>query len=131
MIKKNAGQIIQAFPVTASTYVGTPTAFDPKGYDLVHCNADAQITFDFGTMGTVVIQGVAGQDFAIGDGCVAITATGEVAISQETIMIQGVEISKSVSPGSKPVTKVEVKRSSPRRRKARLVCPVFKGKGKK
>ena len=44
---------------------------------------------------------------------------------------RGVEISKSVQPGSKPVTKVEVKRGSmPTRRRARLVCPVFKGRGR-
>ena len=81
MVKKNSGEMVQAFPITASTYVGTPTAFNPKGYDLVHCNADGDITFDFGNAGTVVISAIAGQDFAIGEGCVAITATAEVAIS--------------------------------------------------
>jgi len=80
MVKKNSGEIIQAFPITSSTYVGTPTSFDPRGYDIVHCNADAELTFNFGA-GSVVINALAGQDFAIGEGCVGITATAEVVIS--------------------------------------------------
>ena len=81
MMKKNSGEAIQALPITASTYVGTPTAFNPKGYDVVHCNADGSVTFDFGNSGTVVVNASAGQDFAIGEGCVSITATAEVIIS--------------------------------------------------
>jgi hypothetical protein len=81
MVTKDAGQIIQAFPITGATYVGTPTDLNPKGYSLVHCNADVSLTFDFGSAGTVVVSGAAGQDFAIGKGCVGITADGEVVIS--------------------------------------------------
>ena len=81
MVKKKSGEMIQAFPVTSATYVGTPTDFGPKGYDLVHCNEDATLTFRFSGASVVIINGVAGQDFAIGDGCVGITATAEVAIS--------------------------------------------------
>jgi len=45
---------------------------------------------------------------------------------------RGIEVSKSQASGQKPVTKVEVSRGlgagrRPRRRQARMVCPVFKG----
>ena len=40
---------------------------------------------------------------------------------------RGIEISKSVSDGKKPVTKIEVKKGSLPRRRRRVICPVFKG----
>ena len=44
---------------------------------------------------------------------------------------KGVEISRSMQKGSKPVTKVEIKSgATPRRRRARLVCPTFRGGGR-
>ena len=81
MIVKDGGQAIQAMPVTASTYVGTPTSLDPRGFDLVHCLADVNLEFNFGAGGVVSFQATAGSDFAIGEGCVGITADGEVMIS--------------------------------------------------
>jgi len=81
MVVKDGGQIIQAFPITAATYVGTPTSFDARGYDIVHCNEDCELTFNFGSQGTVVFNATQGSDFTIGAGCVGITATAEVMIS--------------------------------------------------
>ena len=81
MVVKNSGEIVQAFPITAGTYVGTPSAISAKGYTLVHCNEACDVTFNFGVKGTVVVSATAGMDFAIGEGCETITATGEVIIS--------------------------------------------------
>ena len=81
MTIKDGGCIIQAFPVGPHTYVGTPNAFDPSGYQLIHAVADGDITFDFGTAGSVTMTVTTGQDIAIHESCVAITATGICWIS--------------------------------------------------
>jgi hypothetical protein len=81
MMVKTGGEVIQAFPITPATYTGTPTSFNPAGYSVIHAAADCDITFDFGTSGTVVITATAGQDLAIHSDCMSITATGEVWIS--------------------------------------------------
>lgn len=80
MLRENS-QLIQAFPVAPHTYVGTPNAFDPRGYCILHVAVDADVTFDFGTSGTVVVSAPAGMDLAIHPSCVAITATAECWIS--------------------------------------------------
>ena len=81
MVHNNSGKIVQALPITSATYVGVPTGFNPKGYDIVHCNEDTTLTFNFGAGGSVVVNALQGSDFAIGDGCVAIDSTAEVIIS--------------------------------------------------
>ena len=80
MIKENS-QIVQAFPIKASTYVGTPTNLDLAGYSIVHVNADAILTFDFGLEGQIVITALAGSDFAIDEACETLTATAECLVS--------------------------------------------------
>jgi len=47
----------------------------------LHAAADADITFDFGVGGIVVISAKAGQDLAFGSDVQTITATAEVWIS--------------------------------------------------
>ena len=80
MVQTNS-QIIQAFPIQANTYTGTPSSFDAKGYKVIHVTSDTQLTFDFGTQGTVVLNASAGQDFAISNAVLYITADVDCWIS--------------------------------------------------
>jgi hypothetical protein len=81
MMVKSAAEIIQAFPITPHTYVGTPNAIDARPYDILHAAADGDITFDFGAAGTVTVSVANGQDLAIHSDTIAITATGQVWMS--------------------------------------------------
>ena len=78
---KNSAEIIQAFPIKANTYTGTPSGFNASGYEILHVVADCDITFDFGVGGMVVLSAISGQDLAFGTGVQTITATAEVWIS--------------------------------------------------
>jgi hypothetical protein len=71
---------IQAFPITKRTYVGIASAYT-NGGSVLHVAEDGQITFDFGTMGSVVVNAIAGQDFALAPDIEAITSTGIVWIN--------------------------------------------------
>ena len=78
---KLAEEIIQAFPITERTYVGTPSGYTAGG-SVLHVVAATTITFDFGTRGTVVVDALTpGQDFALDPDIVTITADGTVWIS--------------------------------------------------
>ena len=77
---KVANESIQAFPVTSRTYVGVANAYTDGGV-VLHCGEDGDVTFDFGTSGTVVISVKAGQDFALAPNIMSITSTGIVWIS--------------------------------------------------
>ena len=77
---KAANEIIQAFPVSERTYVGTPSNYTDGG-NILHAVNDCQITFDFGTRGTVVMDVVAGQDLALDPDIQVITATDVCWIS--------------------------------------------------
>ena len=80
---KNSGEIIQAFPVHGNTMVfsGGVTGFETRDYNIIHCNADCTLTFRFGTANSVVVDAAAGSDWAIGNSCTSIDATGAVIIS--------------------------------------------------
>ena len=80
MVRDNT-QVIQAMPIKASTYVGTPANKEARGYNIVHCNTDVTLTFNFGANGNVVISAMAGQDFAFDNTLVNLTASGEVIMS--------------------------------------------------
>ncbi len=80
-MKKDSGQIIQAFPIQSNTYVGTASGLDVEGFDIVHCNEDNTLTFEFGVEGTVVVNATAGQDFAIANNCKYLTSSAEVIVS--------------------------------------------------
>ena len=80
MTKKDAGQIIQAMPITAATQVGVVTDLPAGGYSLVHSMADGDITFNFGNT-SITVASVAGSDWAIGEGCQTISSTAEVVVS--------------------------------------------------
>jgi hypothetical protein len=75
-----ANEIVQAFPVTERTYVGTPNGYSSGG-SILHAVNDCQITFDFGTRGTVVMDVSAGQDLALDEDIQSITATDVCWIS--------------------------------------------------
>jgi len=78
---KVASESIQAFPVKPRTYVGTPSGYTGSG-NVLHVVGATSITFDFGTQGVVVIDGlVPGQDFALDASLKSITADGTVWIS--------------------------------------------------
>ena len=78
---KDSAEIVQAFPIQANTYSGVPNGFNANGYSIIHSAADADITFDFGTMGVVVISTLAGQDLAFSKDVQTITATAVCWIS--------------------------------------------------
>ena len=77
---KTANGDIQAFPIHEGTYVGTPSNFS-TGCNILHAVNDCQITFDFGTRGTVVVDAPAGQDLAVDSDIQSITATDVCWIS--------------------------------------------------
>ena len=77
---KVANEVIQAFPITKRTYVGTPSGYTDGGV-ILHVVADCTVDFDFGTTGIVSVNAVAGQDLAFNDDVKSITATGECWIS--------------------------------------------------
>ena len=81
MLVKDNSQPIQAFPIQANTYVGTPTNFDVKGHNVLHASADTTVTFIFEGGAQKVIDIPAGMDVALGNGIIYITATAEVWIS--------------------------------------------------
>ena len=79
----SGGHPIQAFPVTASTYIspdGGMTAFNPEGHEILHCYTDGDITFHFRDS-QVNVPAKAGMDYAIDPTCVSINANCKVAIS--------------------------------------------------
>ncbi len=78
---KSSTEIIQAFPIMPHTYVGTPNGLAEKGYNILHAAEDCTVTIDFGTMGSVSVDVLAGQDLALDDRYQTITATGQVWIS--------------------------------------------------
>jgi len=78
---KNSAEIIQAFPVKATTYSGVPNGFNANGYEILHAAADGDVTFDYGVGGVVVLSVLAGQDIAFGSDVQTITATAVVWIS--------------------------------------------------
>ena len=78
---KDSTEIVQAFPIQSNTYTGTPSGFDATGFSILHSAADADITFDFGTAGTVVVSTLSGQDLAFSDNVQTITATATCWIS--------------------------------------------------
>ncbi len=78
---KLANEMIQAFPITERTYVGTPNAYTSGG-NVLHVVNATTITFDFGTRGTVVVDNLTpGQDFALDPDIQSITADGVCWIS--------------------------------------------------
>ena len=81
MVQTNT-KVIQAFPVHSGTMVFTSgvSGFEPKGYNLIHAQADTTVTFNFGGAGTVVIDMVAGEDLAFHE-CVTIESTASCIIS--------------------------------------------------
>jgi len=81
MLVKDNSQPIQAFPIQANTYVGTPTNLEAKGYNIVHVAEDATVTFIFEGGSSVVVAAKAGMDLAIGNGVLYITATATVWVS--------------------------------------------------
>ena len=78
---KDSTEIVQAFPIQSHTYSGTPCSFDATGYSILHAAEDCDITFNFGTMGAVVVTVKAGQDLAFNDNVETITATATCWIS--------------------------------------------------
>lgn len=78
---KEGGCIVQAFPVGPHTYIGTPNAFETKGYSIIHATGDGTITFNFGNQGTVAVTVSAGQDLAIHDDCISLDASVECWVS--------------------------------------------------
>ena len=79
MVKENS-EIIQAFPINANTFIGTPTSLSAVGYSILHAAENCDITFNFST-GAVTVSVVAGQDLAFGEGVVDITATATCWVS--------------------------------------------------
>jgi hypothetical protein len=77
---KVGSEAIQAFPVTERTYSGVANGYTAGG-TVLHAAEDGDVTFDFGTRGTVVLSVVAGQDLALDPDIVSITSTGVVWIS--------------------------------------------------
>ena len=77
---KVGNEAIQAFPVTERTYSGVANAYS-EGGTILHAAEDGDITFDFGTRGSVVLSVVAGQDLALDPDIVSITSAGVVWIS--------------------------------------------------
>ncbi len=77
---KVGNETIQAFPVTERTYSGVANSYTNGGV-VLHAAEDGDITFDFGTRGTVVLSVLAGQDLALDPDIEAITSTGVVWIS--------------------------------------------------
>ena len=78
---KDSSEIIQAFPIQPNTYTGVPSAFVTKGFSVIHVGSECDITFDFGTQGTVIVAAKVGQDFAIHSSCQTITASVDCIIS--------------------------------------------------
>lgn len=81
MILRENSQLVQAFPIAPHTYVGVPNAFNPRGYNILHAAEDVDVTFDFGTQGSVTVSLPKSGDVAIHPSCVAITSTATVWIS--------------------------------------------------
>ena len=80
MVKQSA-EIIQAFPIQANTYVGTPTSIDAVGFNIIHAASDCDITFNFRGGSSVIVSVITGQDLAIGNDCEFITATADIWMS--------------------------------------------------
>ena len=79
----SGGYPVQAFPVTASTYISPDTgmtAFNPEGFEILHCYADGDITFRFRDA-NVTVPAKAGMDYAIDPTCLSIDANCKVGIS--------------------------------------------------
>ena len=74
------GPPIQAFPLTPTTFVGSLTDFNTKGYVILHCVEDGTLTLNFGTT-TLSVDVQAGMDFSIDPQCQRISSTGKVMIS--------------------------------------------------
>jgi hypothetical protein len=77
---KAGSELVQAFPTSERTYVGVASGFSDGGM-VLHAAEDGDITFEFGTSGTVVVSVVAGQDLALDVDIESITSTGVVWIS--------------------------------------------------
>ena len=79
-MKQINSQLVQAFPATANTFVGTASNLDTTNYVVVHAAVDGTLTFDFGT-DVVTLDVTAGQDIAIGNGCKTLTSSATVWVS--------------------------------------------------
>ena len=79
MLQDNS-QIIQAFPMRANTYVGVANSYTGP-CEIIHAGEDGTLTLNYGTLGSVVVDVLAGQDLAIDSHIEAVTSTGIVWIS--------------------------------------------------
>jgi len=79
-MRKDSSEIIQAFPIQANTFIGTPSSFVPNGHNILHATADSTVSFTIdGT--TLDVEVSAGQDLAFDGSCSSITATDVCWIS--------------------------------------------------
>ena len=79
---KDSAEIIQAFPLTMGTNVfssGT-TGFEIKSAVIIHMNEDGDITLHSGG-NTVVVNAMAGSDWAVSDGVSSIDVSSSCIIS--------------------------------------------------
>ena len=79
-MRKENSDTIQAFPIEANTFGGVATDLDVTSFNIVHAVADGTITFAFPS-GAIAVPVIAGNDLAIGVGCLTITSDASVLVS--------------------------------------------------
>jgi len=81
MADDNSNRVIQAFPIHIETVIGTHTDLDVSKLNVVHCNADGDITYTFNGGTTLTESLIAGDDRGLGDSVKSITTTTEFVVS--------------------------------------------------
>ena len=77
---KAGNEIIQAFPITESTFIGVASAYTGSA-KILHAAADGTITFNFANGSSISVDVIAGQDLAVDRDTDSITSTATVWIS--------------------------------------------------
>ena len=71
----------QAFPLHENTFKGIPNNEPNKNYTVLHAVADGTLTLTFNTGGSLVVDILEDEDYALVDGTTIITCTAAVLMS--------------------------------------------------